>query len=82
MRERPTQPRLLRRHAEVSVREALSDTRIVALIGPRQSGKTTLARQIAAEAGMSFITLDDAQSRQFANADPNGFMHGIDRDGS
>ena len=79
MRERPTQPRLLRRHAEVFVREALSDTRIVALIGPRQSGKTTLTRKIAAEAGMSFITLDDAQSRQFANADPNGFMHGIDR---
>ena len=79
MRERLTQPGLLQRHVDVSVREALSDTRIVALIGPRQSGKTTLARKIAAETGMNFITLDDAQSRHFANADPNGFMHGIDR---
>ena len=79
MREWTTQPELLQRHAEASVREALGDTRIVALIGPRQSGKTTLARKIAAESEMSFITLDDAQSRQFANADPTGFMHGIDR---
>ena len=79
MRELPAQPELLPRHAEAPVREGLSDTRIVALIGPRQSGKTTLARKIAAESGMSFITLDDAQSRRFANADPNGFMRGIDR---
>ncbi len=79
MRELPKQPGLLRRHAEAPVREALTDTRIVALIGPRQSGKTTLARKIAGDTGMSFITLDDAQSRRFANADPNGFMRGIDR---
>jgi len=79
MRERPEQPGLLRRHAEAPVREALSDTRIVALIGPRQSGKTTLVRKIAGDTGMSFITLDDAQSRRFANADPNGFMRGLDR---
>ncbi|MCY3816431.1 MAG: ATP-binding protein [Gammaproteobacteria bacterium] len=73
------QPRLLRRHAHALIREALKDTRIVALVGPRQSGKTTLARKIATETGMSYITLDDAQSRQFANADPSGFMHGLDR---
>lgn len=79
MRERPAQPGLLRRHAEAPVREALSDTRIVAVIGPRQSGKTTLVRKIAGDTGMSFITLDDAQSRAFANADPTGFMRGIDR---
>ena len=79
MRERPAQAGLLRRHAEAPVRVALSDTRIVALLGPRQSGKTTLVRKIAADSGMGFITLDDAQSRRFANADPNGFMRGIDR---
>ncbi len=31
------------RHAERPVRAALADTRIVAIVGPRQSGKTTLA---------------------------------------
>ena len=66
------------RHAEPRVRGALSDTRIVALVGPRQSGKTTLARKIAADRKMSFITLDDEQFRQFANDDPGGFMRGLD----
>ncbi len=79
MRERPEQPKLLRRHADALIRETLKDTRIVALVGPRQSGKTTLARKIATETAMNFITLDDAQSRQFANADPSGFMYGLDR---
>lgn len=66
------------RHAEPRVLGALSDTRIVALVGPRQSGKTTLARKIAADRDMSFITLDDEQFRQFANDDPGGFMRDLD----
>ena len=57
MRERTTQPRLLQRHAEVSVREALSDTRIVAQIGPRQSGKTTLSA-LATPLGVDSKTVD------------------------
>ena len=64
------------RHAEARVCEALADTRIVAIVGPRQSGKTTLARHIAAAEGHSFITLDDEQYRRFAESDPIGFMRG------
>lgn len=67
------------RYAEQRTREAMRDTRIVALVGPRQSGKTTLARKIAADQGLEFITLDDEQFRQFANDDPTGFMRGFDR---
>ncbi len=62
------------RHAERPVRTALADTRIVAIVGPRQSGKTTLARRIAAADGRPFITLDDGQFRRFARNDPAGFM--------
>lgn len=65
------------RYAERRVRAALADTRIVAIIGPRQSGKTTLARRLAAEDGRPFITLDDHQSRRFAEDDPAGFMRGL-----
>ena len=68
----------VRRHAEKLVRAALQDTRIIAIVGPRQSGKTTLARRIADEDGRSFVTLDDEQSRQFAASDPAGFMRGLD----
>ena len=64
----------LARYAERRVRAALEDTRIVAIVGPRQSGKTTLARRIAATDGRPFITRDDHQFRRFARYDPVGFM--------
>ncbi|MCY4286519.1 MAG: ATP-binding protein [Thiotrichales bacterium] len=65
---------LFARHAETQVRAALEDTRIVAIVGPRQSGKTTLARRIAVDDGRPFITLDDEQFRRFAEDDPTGFV--------
>ena len=64
----------LPRHAEAPIRTALADTRIVAMVGPRQSGKTTLAKRIAAADNRPFVTLDDAQFRQFARSDPAGFI--------
>ena len=69
----------IRRHAETRIRAAMKDTRIVAIVGPRQSGKTTLARKIATDQGMNFVTLDDEQFRHFASSDPGGFMRGLDR---
>ncbi len=76
----PTTPAApIARHAEARVREAMTDTRIVALVGPRQSGKTTLVRKIAADRSLDFITLDDQQFRRFAQDDPAGFLRGLDR---
>ena len=66
-------PRFLEHH----VREALADTRVVMVIGPRQAGKTTLARQIAGDA-LPFLTLDDATALAGARADPVGFVRGLD----
>ena len=65
---------LVTRHAETQIRAALDDTRIVAIVGPRQSGKTTLARRIAGDDRRPFITLDDEQFRRFAEDDPVGFV--------
>ena len=67
-------PRLVERR----VREALKDTRVVLVCGPRQSGKTTLAQQIAGDV-IPFITLDDATAFRAASTDPVGFVRGIDR---
>ena len=79
MPKTPTLPVPVHRHAETRIRAALEDTRIVAMVGPRQSGKTTLARKIAADEDMNFVTLDDDQFRQFANSDPSGFVRDLDR---
>lgn len=45
---------------------------IVALTGPRQSGKTTLAR--AAFAGKPYVSLENPQERAFAETDPQRFL--------
>ncbi|MCY4148612.1 MAG: ATP-binding protein [Gammaproteobacteria bacterium] len=65
------------RHAEHLVRTALQDTRIVAIVGPRQSGKTMLARRIADRDGWNYVSLDEEQYRQFAQEDPLGFITGL-----
>ena len=66
------------RHVEKRVREALADTRVVLLSGPRQSGKTTLAQRIAGD-DIPFVTLDDATVLDAASADPVGFVRGLDK---
>ncbi|MCY4325493.1 MAG: ATP-binding protein [Betaproteobacteria bacterium] len=53
---------------------ALDESRIVAIVGPRQSGKTTLARVISEGTSRSFVSLDDRHQRQFAADDQVGFM--------
>ncbi|HTR89697.1 MAG TPA: ATP-binding protein [Solirubrobacteraceae bacterium] len=58
--------------------EALADTRIVAVEGPRQSGKSTLCGHIASERHMRTVTLDDANTRRGALDDPQGFVAGLD----
>ncbi len=66
------------RFVENRVEEALSDTPVVLITGPRRAGKTTLVRKMG-EAGRSYITLDDQTALEAARADPSGFIRGLDR---
>lgn len=66
------------RFAKERIEEALSDTRVVLISGPRQSGKTTLAMDVAADR-TPFLTLDDANVLRSAVDDPVGFVRGLDR---
>ncbi|WP_232295663.1 ATP-binding protein [Pseudorhodobacter aquimaris] len=66
------------RFARARIEEALSDTRVVLISGPRQSGKTTLAMDIAADK-TPFLTLDDATVLEAAINDPVGFVRGLER---
>lgn len=66
------------RFARARIEEALSDTRVVLISGPRQSGKTTLAMDIAGDK-TPFLTLDDATVLRSAIDDPVGFVRGLER---
>jgi uncharacterized protein len=66
---------LIERHIEPLVVEALSDTRAVCLLGARQVGKSTLAKEIAGHGHpASYLTLDDDGTRRAALEDPTGFI--------
>ena len=58
-----------------SLDEALADTPVVAILGARQVGKSTLARQLAPD--RPFIDLDLPSARRAATADPEGFIDGL-----
>lgn len=49
---------MIHRHADAEVRDRLQDMPAVVLLGPRQVGKTTLARQIAADWPGGAVYLD------------------------
>jgi len=55
-----------------SLKAALRDTPVVCLLGPRQSGKTTLARTL--EPRHAYVTFDDEATLAFARSDPTGFV--------
>ena len=65
------------RYAESPLVEALSDSPAVLVHGPRQCGKTTLARMVGDSIGYNYINFDDDVARAAANADPAGFVAGL-----
>src|SRR3990172_7232497 len=66
--------RLYPRFAAPRLKEALADTPAVLLHGPRQCGKTTLARQLGAKAGYAYKSFDDEVTLAAAKSDPIGFV--------
>jgi predicted AAA+ superfamily ATPase len=71
------------RHISPLLAEALTDTPVVVLNGPRQSGKSTLVQSLAASSGLpevrprQYLTLDDAVVLNAAKSDPAGFINGL-----
>ena len=68
---------LFHRFSAGRVATALKDTPVVMVNGPRQSGKTTLVRDLVA-GKRAFFTLDDETVLEGARQDPTGFMRGLD----
>jgi predicted AAA+ superfamily ATPase len=65
-----------RRFAEDALTEDLQDSPAVLVVGPRQSGKTTLVKKVAA--GIDYLTLDDPETCESARVDPVRFVRGLD----
>ncbi|MCW2286833.1 putative AAA+ superfamily ATPase [Rhodoblastus acidophilus] len=66
------------RFVERRAEEALSDTPVVLIVGPRRAGKTTLVRKMG-EGGRAYVTLDDYTVLAAAQSDPAGFIRGLDQ---
>ncbi|OGW49180.1 MAG: AAA family ATPase [Nitrospirae bacterium RBG_19FT_COMBO_58_9] len=62
------------RYAEPRLIEALADSPVVLIHGPRQCGKTTLARVVGERRGYAYVSFDDDVLRAAAQADPAGFV--------
>ncbi len=60
--------------------DAVADTPVVFIQGPRQAGKSTLAKSLLSEGfDATYLTLDDATVLGAAHADPVGFVNGLPR---
>lgn len=63
---------MIRRNIEPLFRQLAGQYPIVTLVGPRQSGKTTLARMVFPD--KPYVTLEDPDMRRFAMEDPRSFL--------
>ena len=63
------------RYLQQQIMVALGDTPVVCILGPRQVGKTTLARQL--EPGRAYLSFDDSTLLTAARYDPLGFVAGL-----
>ena len=62
----------IHRDAENSLKSLAKGFPVVAVTGPRQSGKSTLVRKVFPQ--KPYITLEDLDTRAFAQDDPRGFL--------
>ena len=60
------------RHLTEHIKAAARTMPVVSITGPRQSGKTTLAR--AAFPDYAYANLENLPTRQFARENPIGFL--------
>lgn len=65
---------LLTRTAEKELKTLAGQFKAVAVVGPRQSGKTTLVRMAFPD--KAYVSLENPDTRRFAIEDPRGFIAG------
>jgi len=63
---------MIKRHLSPTLAQYAKKFPVVAVIGPRQSGKTTLTRAVFPH--YAYVSLEDMDTREFASSDPRGFL--------
>ncbi len=66
---------MILRTATDELKELAGQFRAVAVVGPRQSGKTTLVRSVFGD--KPYVNLENPDIRRFALEDPRGFLAGF-----
>jgi hypothetical protein len=68
---------MLRRYLSKKLTALARQFPVVSITGPRQSGKTTLARMVFSK--LDYVNLEEPHEREFALQDPKGFLRRFTR---
>ncbi|MBI9097517.1 MAG: ATP-binding protein [Spirochaetaceae bacterium] len=63
---------MINRQLEDELNSLKNEFPIIAILGPRQSGKTTISQKVFPD--YEYVTLEDIDYREFAKNDPRGFL--------
>jgi len=63
----------VRREIEIAIRNILNKYPVIALTGPRQSGKTTVLKTMFPD--FHYVSLENPDNRNFAESDPQAFLN-------
>ncbi|MGL1892777.1 MAG: ATP-binding protein [Spirochaetaceae bacterium] len=63
---------MINRQLEDEIKILENEFPIIAILGPRQSGKTTISKKLYPD--FEYISLEDLDHREFASSDPRGFI--------
>ncbi len=66
---------MIARILENKIRDTAKQMPVIAVTGPRQSGKSTLVRQVFP--AYAYSNLEDIEQRNFAKQDPKGFLKNL-----
>jgi predicted AAA+ superfamily ATPase len=69
-----TQPPLLPRELLPRVQRALETFPVVAIVGARQTGKSTLVRDLLQQDDRLYVTLDDIETAELAEREPDALL--------
>lgn len=63
---------MIKRILSQKIKKLVSEFPVVSVVGPRQSGKTTLVKNVFPQ--FKYVSLEDLDTRGFALQDPRGFL--------